>query len=515
MDSTAEEEREGITAANLRRHVTLLEKRLLRNQQVRLEYPDDPERWVKSEVDLDEQIQLFRDICAQPELFEPLEELGGLRVLRDTLSHPNIDIAIATLTVLAELIDPESLVNLSGAERFLHALHELSIHTPCVAALLQIDEGGGELDYEGVKSALELLENLLDLFPSVADDLGSNRDLVSFLLRRMKNSKTVEYDSNRVHAGEILCILLQNSEECLSLVGGPEIGGVEKLLRIVAVFRKKDPEGVEEEELVENAFQCLCSLMLVSSNRISFGKLLGVNLLIRLIKERRSTYRLAITLLDYALMDCPENCTLFVTGMGLKCVFSILMRKGVRTKAGSDEEKREDEHVLGVLHSLCIHSSGTELARVLNKFTEHKYEKLERLIELHTTYTTLSRAAIKKLEQDSSSSSALKRKDPEEDYLERYEAGLSVCQLVDCILIRLYNMGNSNLSSCILVLLHNKGVDIQDIYENVSGKNNDIHVTTHADYLDHLDKSAVDTKESVDRLLKSFLTAASDSGLFV
>ncbi|GBE59089.1 beta-catenin family protein, putative [Babesia ovata] len=506
MDSTADEEREAITASNLKRHVSVLEKRLLRNQQVRLEHPEEPERWVKSEVDLDEQIRLFRDLCAQPELFEPFEELGGLRILRDALSHPNIDIAMATLAVLNELIDPDALVRLPRAEKFLRSLQQLSLHVPCVAALLKIEEDNSEVDYEGVKSALELLESLVELFPSVEGDMSENRELLQFLLRRMKASKTLEYDSNRVHAGEILCILLQHSEECLALVGGQELDGVDKLLRIITVFRKKDPEGVEEEELVENAVQCLCRLMLIQSNRLIFGKLQGVKLLIRLIKERRSTYRLAITLLDYALMDCPENCALFVSGLGLKCIFSVLMRKGVRTKPGSEDEKREDEHVLGVIHSLCTHSSGTELARVMNKFVEHKYEKLERLIELHEKYTALSRAAAKKTQDRSGSArslySALQLNEDNQEYLERYEAGLSICQLVDCIILRLYNMGNSNLSSCLLVLLHNKGVNIQDIYNNIS------------DYLEHLDEGAKDTREKVDRLLKTFLTGASDSGLF-
>ncbi|ORM42172.1 Beta-catenin-like protein 1 [Babesia sp. Xinjiang] len=504
MDSMIEDEREGITGFTLRRHVSLLEKRLLRNQQVRLEYPNNPER-LRSLV-----------VCVFCAIRYRIQTLVCFFFICDISSH--IDIAIATLTVLAELIDPEALVNLSGAERFLTALQQQSFHIPCVSALLQIDESGGELDYEGARSALELLESLMELFPSVAGDLSCNRELLLFLLRRMKSSKTVEYDSNRVHAGEILCILLQHSDDCIKLVGGSDIDGVEKLLRIITVFRKKDPEGVEEEELVENAFQCLCTLMLIPSNRVTFGKLQGVHLLIRLMKERRSIYQLAITLLDYALMDCPENCTLFVTGMGLKCVFSILMRKGVRTKAGTDEEKREDEHVLGVLHSLCSHCTGTELARVLNKFIEHKYEKMERLIELHAKYTALSRAAGKKFANRSSSSrslsSASQRNDSNEEYMERYEAGLSICQLVDCILLRLYNMGNSNLSSCMLVLLHNKGVEMQDIYDNISGELSTIYTTITIDYLDNLYEGAADTREKVDRLLKSFLNGAIDSGLF-
>lgn len=498
-------DRDDIKASNIRRHIVSLESKLLRNQQDREENPDDPERWIKSEVDLEEQIRLFQDLPTKPELYEVFEEHGGLRVLCDALLHPNIDIAMTTLTVLNDLLDPETIVGMNNAKRFLSTLRTLGIDKLCITALLKINEDNGEVDYEGVKCALGLLENLLELFPPLAAEVGTNVDLVLFLLKRMKSSKTIEYDHNRVHAGELLCILLQQSEDCLKLVGDSKVDGIDRLLRIITVYRKKDPEGIEQEEVVENTFQCLCSLMLIESNRTTFAKLQGIKLLIRLIKERRSTYKLAIRLLDYALMDCPASCNMFVEGMGLKSISSVLMRKGVKNKQRSEDEKQEDEHILGVLHSLCAHCTGTNLARVINKFVEHKYEKLERIVELHEKYTALSKVAARHMENRSRSSKSMlsaggARQD--EEYLERYEAGLSNCQLSDSILIRLYNMGNGNLSTCLLLLLHNKGVKIQDIYDNIS------------DYLDHMDESAKDSKSRMDKLLKIFLTGASDSGLF-
>lgn len=497
---------EGITESNIRRHVGSLEQKLLKNQKDRIEYPDDPERWIKSEVDLEEQIRLFQDLSTIPELYAPFEEHGGFRILCEALSHPNIDIAIATINVLNDVVDPETIVGLRNARRILEAVQSLDIHELCITILLKIDEENSEVDYDGVKSCLGLLESLLELFPKAVEDAGANVELLQFLLKRMKSSKTLEYDNNRVHAGEILCILLQQSEECLRLVGGPTVDGIDKLLRIVTVYRKKDPEGVEEEELAENAFQCLCSLMFIEANRVAFGKLQGIKLLIRLIKERRPIYGLAIKLLDYALMDCASNCNMFVEGMGLKYIYSVLMRKGVKTKTGTEAEKEEDEHILGVIHSLCSNCTGTSIARVLNKFVEHKYEKLERLVELHEKYTAISNKAAKKKENKSSSAksmySALKLNEDTEQYLDMYEAGLSICQLVDTILLRLYNMGNSTLSTCLLVLLHNKGVDMQDIYNNIS------------DYMEHMDESAEENKKNIHRFLTNFLTGASDSGLF-
>lgn len=109
--------------------------------------------------------------------------------------------------------------------------------------------------------------------------------------------------------------------------------------------------------------------------------------------------------------------------MGLKSIFSVLMRKGVKTKPGTEAEKQEDEHVLGVLHSLCVHCTGTKLASVMNKFVEHKYEKVERLVELHEKYTSLSKAAASRMDNRSTSArsmySALNLNEDTQDYLDR------------------------------------------------------------------------------------------------
>lgn len=130
-----------------------------------------------------------------------------------------------------------------------------------VTALLKIDEGyilsfllvimlfidNGEIDYEGVRSCMELLESFLELIPSLVTSLASNEQLLSFLLKRIKSSKTLEYDSNRIHASELLCILLQESRDCRKLIANKDtLDGLDKLLKCIAIYRKKDPECIEE-----------------------------------------------------------------------------------------------------------------------------------------------------------------------------------------------------------------------------------------------------------------------------
>jgi beta-catenin-like protein 1 len=43
--------------------------------------------------------------------------------------------------------------------------------------------------------------------------------------------------------------------------------GIEMLLQIVYQYRKKDPEGADEKECVQNMFQCICTVMMDKENQ--------------------------------------------------------------------------------------------------------------------------------------------------------------------------------------------------------------------------------------------------------
>merc|ERR1712072_1553968 len=74
-----------------------------------------------------------------------------------------------------------------------------------------------------------------------------------------------------------------------------------------------------------------------------------------------------------------------VDKLGLKVLFAMFMKKGPKAKAAS-AAKEAEEHVVTIIHSLCRYCTGTAVARCLNKFTESRFEKLERLLELHDEY---------------------------------------------------------------------------------------------------------------------------------
>jgi len=109
---------------------------------------------------------------------------------------------------------------------------------------------------------------------------------------------------------------------------------------------------------------------------------------------------------------------------GLGSLFSSLMRGHLKAKGYS--EKDDEEHSLSALFALLwnLQSSPALLDRVLAKFKEVHFEKLDKLLEIYLKYERRV-AEMNQYEDD----------DEDEIYLERMEAGLFTLQLAALILI--------------------------------------------------------------------------------
>jgi len=258
------------------------------------------------------------------------------------------------------------------------------------------------------------------------------------------------------------------------------------LLRGIAGYRKKDPSDSEESEYVQNMFDCLCALMLLPEHQAVFGKVQGLELMIRMIGQHNFCSNLAVRLTDHSLRHCPANCQMFVDKLGLKVLFPIFMKKGVKMKS-KGEAKELEEHVTSIIQSLCRYCTGTPMARVLNKFMENNFEKLERLLEMHDEYVRAVRVAdaarnsgeVKSIDRD------LEVDDEEQLFLDRCDAGLFTLQQVDIIVVRLANMGNRQATEEIGKLLDTKGVPLEET------------VSVIEEYCSHLDDSARKEREEL------------------
>lgn len=82
--------------------------------------------------------------------------------------------------------------------------------------------------------------------------------------------------------------------------------------------------------------------------------------------------------------------------------------------------------MVSIIASMLRNCKGQQRQRLLSKFTENDYEKVDRLMELHFKYLEKVEEVEKNTKED---------EDEEESYLRRLDGGLFILQLVDYVLL--------------------------------------------------------------------------------
>ena len=275
----------GDDLSEMRRQLLQFERAINKNQEMRLKYPNEPHRFIESEVDLNAELRGLAVLTAHVAVLYPeFLKLGMVRSVVGLLTHDNADIAAAAISVLEELTDEDvldgdadaaagaaamqSLVDALCAEQApellvsnLSRFHDTPPAADDVAALENY-----ESDMQAVYHTLGVLENIVTLRPALAETLCTTTSLLSWLLQRMQ--RKTRFDQNMGYAGELLAILLQDSEVNRKTFGTQN--GLDGLLQVLAVYRRRDPVDDEETEFSENVVDALCSALLVDENRPRF-----------------------------------------------------------------------------------------------------------------------------------------------------------------------------------------------------------------------------------------------------
>ena len=236
-----------------------------RNALARAQHPDDPSKFMTSELALNDEILNFKAAAADVTSYVALEECGVVASLLTLMEHENSDVAMAAIGVMAELLDPDLLTSAAddggdvggGARRGMGILADAFVDGGGLDLLSsnlgRFDEAVEE-DAAGVEDALTLAESLLDLdragvlrADAMADGRGGTKDnappssvasclcertsFVSWLFRRIgrEDSDDVDNDSSqpdkpttsavsvspavvRLHASEVLSAVLQHED---------------------------------------------------------------------------------------------------------------------------------------------------------------------------------------------------------------------------------------------------------------------------------------------------------------
>ncbi|WVQ85127.1 hypothetical protein IAT38_007292 [Cryptococcus sp. DSM 104549] len=445
----------------LRRQLGKFERVVTKNAEQRGKWPDDPSKFIESESDLDAALKQFLPLTQNPPAFYPeLVKSGVVALLTNLLSHENTDIAMDVVEVVQELTDEDvgaEVDDLAEEEEegegqggmasgtrmamgvLIDELLNNSLLDLLVSNLSRLDESE-ENDSQGVFHILGVFENLLSFMPPLAEQIVEDTGLLPWLLQRIQKK---EYDSNKQYVSEILAILLQDSRDIVMKLA--ELGGMEVLLQVLSQYLKKDPGDSEEVEFMENVFDCVCSALGQPEMKKLFLETEGVELMVLMMKEKLLAKTRAIKVLNYALQGDAgsDSCERFVEALGLKTLFSAFMGKGEgkkKNKLNATSSVEDEEHILGILVSLFT-NLGSDTApriRLIAKFVEANYEKVERLLEIREAAEGRLRAVTRDIAMEKRVMEANKEEitDVEETewYLRKIDAGLAALQNADYVL---------------------------------------------------------------------------------
>ena len=217
----------------LKRLILAFEKRSLKNQELRIKFPDDPQKFMTSEVELHDAIQDLRAVATAPDLYPILVELRSVSSFVGLLNHENADIVVAVVDLIQELTDVDTLhESEEGAEALIEALVHNQVAAQLVQCMDKLNESVRE-ESDGVHNALSIFENLVEFRPAVCSE-AAEAGLVAWLVKKVKVK--VPFDNNKLYASEILSILLQNEPENRKRFG--EMGSaMDSLLQQLAYYK--------------------------------------------------------------------------------------------------------------------------------------------------------------------------------------------------------------------------------------------------------------------------------------
>ncbi|CAF0842197.1 unnamed protein product [Rotaria sordida] len=415
---------EELDETSLKRMLSQLEKRISKNQEMRIKYPDHPEKFMESEIELNDAVQELHIIATQSDLYHVLVNMNGITLLMSLLTHENTDISIAVISLIQELTDVDTLTESEQQATFLiDALAEQQIISLLVQNMERLDENVKE-EADGIHNSLAIVENMTEFRPSLSID-ACKHGLLACLLKRLKIKSP--FNSIRLYCSELMSILLQNQDENRQMLG--ELEGIDILLQQLAYYKRHDPQTSEEFEYMENLFSCLCSSLLFAPNRQRFLKGEGPHLMNIMLKERKASRNGALKTLDFAMtgVEGKDNCQKIVDILGLRTMFPLFMKPPKGNKRSGETRAENEEHVISCVASLVRNCTGSNRQRVFNKFTENDHEKVDRLMELHFQYYERVQAANNRIDNDEDD-------DEDEIYLRRLDAGLFTLQLIDYII---------------------------------------------------------------------------------
>ncbi|RQM17381.1 hypothetical protein DD237_001361 [Peronospora effusa] len=536
VDSAEAQEGDALDARALKSMVNSLKKQVQRNALAREKYADEPKKFLESELALDNELIRWKQVAAKPELFAVMTELHVPRMLLGLFAHENLDIRLAVISLLADLTDVDDAVESLEPTRNLaqHLVDEKLLPLlvtnlfQLAAAMNKVNEDQMDEEITGIYNSLQILENLADLEPKMCVEVVKKTAILPFLLTQVAPAKM--FSENKLYASEILSILLQSGpeprEKFVAWMGNDrpkeekevatkkevetkkerssKVDLMDDLLQALAPYRKKDPASEEEEELVGNLVNALCSVLLVPEAQKQFRRLEGLELLLRCMKDRkRFMFSGALRGMDHALMDNARNCERLIEVGGLPSVFSVFMGRHGKYESSSNkkaskasERDKAEEHAASLIASMCAwvreDAPADGYDRLYAKFVENEMEKIDRLVDLFAKYHERVERSGHHLDEE---------EDEDSHYLRRLDAGLFVLERIAFVVAHLCRF-SKKLRACVMVKFYERNMDSESLIAAILREQLELLIADEA--VEHNDdgSSANEVKEVVNAKAK-------------
>merc|ERR1719422_251786 len=466
VEKGADAESLNLDEAGVKKILLGFEKKVSRNQEMRIKFPDQPDKFMMSEMELHDSVRELQNVSTVPHMYPIMVDTNCVSTLLGLLSHENTDIAVAAVEVLQEVTDVDTMNESDeGAEIMLQALMDNQVISLLVSNLDRLDETVKE-ESDGVHNTLGIIENLVELKPELCKQIA-DAGFLTWLIKKLKVK--VAFDENKLYASEILSILLQNEPENRKRFG--EVDAIDNLLQQLAYYKRHDPGQSEEIEMMENLFDCLCSLLLENDNRDRFLKGEGLQLMNLMLREKKKSRAGALKVLSHALTghEGTDNCIKFVDILGLRTLFPLFMKTPKRSKRAGVSAEEHEEHTISIMASIfknvtAGNNASKQRDRILTKFTENDHEKVDRLMEIHDKYLAKVQEADAEIDDEVKTLEGTEAELSEEDiYLKRLDGGLFTLQLVDYIVLEICNCGASTVKQRVLQILNLRGGSMKTV----------------------------------------------------
>ena len=353
---------------------------------LRNKYKNDSMKYCTIEEELHEDLVVLQRLAAYPNLLSSFISNSGIEIIILILTHPNIDIISAMLSLIVEITESDFLNDIEDAKSFIELLISNSIFDRIAETLYKISPNDEDAS-QYYSDILGIFENFVDVYEKSADLIGGTK-AIEWMLQMIRSSSNV--NSADIAEGdvclfcsEVLAMLVQFSDENKKKFAKME--GVPILVNVIVNIKENTNRKIligNQEEFANNIVDCICSALLYEENKKMFAIADGVNIMIDFMRENNTFRHLGIKVINFAIQNSKENAIQFVESNGLCVLFPYFMSKGMK-KIKKEIATKGEESSIEIIVNLLRYVNGVNYDRVIFKFKENKNEKIKQLIEVY------------------------------------------------------------------------------------------------------------------------------------